>query len=122
MHSDPIDFGNLIALLLVAIASREVAHAIGPYAAIIVGAFAGAGYSLTRQPRKGIPGASWHIIIKVCGALVLAVPTAYLLQSSYSGARVAWTVAPIAFLIGFVDWDWAWKTAMRKVTPTRGKQ
>lgn len=121
MQSDPLDFASLVALLLVTVTSREVAHAIGPYAAITVGAFAGAGYALTRVPPMSTVRAGWYVIIRVCAALVLSVPAALYVQSTYPDLKAAWTLAPIAFCIGIVDWEWAWNLA-KKTTSLRFKK
>lgn len=125
MPAEPVDFGALVALLLVTVTSKEVAHAVGPYVAICVGAFAGAGFALTRsEVPMGVTKGSAYIVIRVFAALVLTVPIAVYLQGEYPAAKMTWTIAPIAFCIGWVDPKQAWEMLkkLRSVRLTAAKK
>lgn len=100
---EPIDFVAFVVAVLAMIASKEVAALVGPYAAIMVLACSGAalGLSLSSEEftaRKAI----FYVTLRVLLAVVLTIALAQALESVASWAKPKYTVAPLAFVIGYI--------------------
>ena len=102
MQSPP-DFLEFVLAIIAWIASREVAATVGPYAAIIVLACAGAALSLSgTQGQLKYTNALLYIGIRAMVAIVLTVTLAELLQKVVPWASPRYTLTPIAFAIGWI--------------------
>ena len=101
--SDPPDVVTFIVSVIALIASTEVAHLVGPYAAIVVLACAGAALSLSgHEDNLSRWGALFYIGIRVLVAVTLTVAIAELLQNVIPWAKPRATLVPLAFGIGWI--------------------
>lgn len=103
---DPLDVIALLVALLTFVTGREVAVLIGPYAAIMVAACAGAAVSLSGNDREmTVPRAIWYVTIRVLVAFTLTSALASALKNWLSW-NPAVTLIPLAFGIGWIrDYD-----------------
>lgn len=117
---EPNDFVALLVALLAFVTSREVAILIGPYAAIVVSASAGAALSLSGNARAmKLMEAAWYVTIRILAAVVLTVALAELLQSVAPWAKPRYTLIPLAFGFGWIrDYnairEWIGRTIIRR--------
>lgn len=100
---DPPDVVSLLIALVAIIASKEIAHLVGPYAAIVVLACAGASLSLSGSEEQ-FTGAKAivYIGVRVLVAVVLTVTLAELLQVAMPWLKPRYTLVPLAFGIGWI--------------------
>jgi len=100
---DPPDVVSLLIALVAIIASKEIAHLVGPYAAIVVLACAGASLSLSGSD-ENLSGfrAVLYIGVRVLVAVVLTVTLAELLQVAVPWLKPRYTLVPLAFGIGWI--------------------
>lgn len=100
---DPPDVVSLLIALVAIIASKEIAHLVGPYAAIVVLACAGASLSLSGSDEE-LTGfrAVVYIGVRVLVAVVLTVTLAELLQVAVPWLKPRYTLVPLAFGIGWI--------------------
>jgi len=100
---DPPDVVTLLIALVALIASKEIAHLVGPYAAIVVLAAAGASLSLSghEEEVKGVD-AFLYVSVRILVAVVLTVTMAELLQVAVPWLKPRYTLVPLAFGIGWV--------------------
>ena len=107
MPPEPLDLVSLLIAILAFIVSKEIATAVGPYAAIVVLACAGAALSLSGIERQfNFPKAVWYVSIRILVAVVLTVSLAELLQHFAPWAKPRYTLIPLAFGIGWIrDYD-----------------
>lgn len=100
---DPPDVVSLLVALVALIASKELAHLVGPYAAIVVLAAAGASLSLSGHDEE-ITGAQAfiYVSVRVLVAASLTVALAELLQLAVPWAKPRYTLVPLAFGIGWI--------------------
>lgn len=100
---EPIDFVAFVVAVLAMIASKEVAVLVGPYAAIMVLACAGSALSLSLSDQEfTLRQAVFYVTLRVLLAIVLTIALAQLLESVASWAKPKYTVAPLAFVIGYI--------------------
>jgi len=100
---EPIDFVAFVVAVLAMIASKEVAVLVGPYAAIMVLACAGSALSLSLSDQDfTLRQAVFYVTLRVLLAIVLTIALAQLLESVASWAKPKYTVAPLAFVIGYI--------------------
>lgn len=103
MQNEPLDIISLLMLVLATITSRELAQAVGPYAAIGITAWAGAMFSLTSCNKKMTNRqAAWYVAARIVLAVLLTVSLAEILHSLWPSARPRYTLPPLAFCIGWV--------------------
>lgn len=103
----PPDVVALLIALVALIASKEIAHLVGPYAAIIVLACAGAALALSGHEEE-VKGwdAVIYVAVRVLVAVVLTVTLAELAQFAFAWAKPRYTLIPLAFGIGWIrDYD-----------------
>jgi hypothetical protein len=107
MQPEPLDLVALLIVLLAFIVSKDVAIAVGPYAAICVLACAGAGVSLSGNDRKmELWEGCWYVGIRVILAVALTVGLAELLQKIAPWLAPRYTLIPLAFGLGWIrDYD-----------------
>ena len=107
MQNDPLDLVGILAVLLTFIASKEIATAVSPYAAIAVLACAGAALSLSgAEERIGGWKAIWFVFIRVVVAMSITISVAELLQNIWPWMKPRYSLSPIAFAIGCIrDFD-----------------
>ena len=83
MQPEPLDLVSLLIVLLAFIVSKDVAIAVGPYAAVGILACAGAGISLSGNDRQmSLPQACWYVSIRVLMAVSLTIGLAELFDKS----------------------------------------
>lgn len=101
--NEPTDLVNLFIALFAILVSKELALLIGPYAAIVVLACAGAALSLSGTEKElNAWQATWYVSIRVLAAVVLTVSFAELLQNFAPWAKPRYTLIPVAFGIGWI--------------------
>ena len=107
MPTEPLDLVSLLIALLAFIVSKDVAIAVGPYAAIVILACAGAGISLSGNDREmTFWQGCWYLTIRVVMAVSLTVGLAELLQKLAPWLVPRYTLIPVAFMIGWIrDYD-----------------
>jgi hypothetical protein len=123
MERDPADVVALLVALLAYVTSREVAHLLGPYAAIIVSASAGSALSLSATEK--VMARWWqpmsYIVIRVGVAMVLTVAIAELAHSQMPELQTRSLLVPLAFGIGWMsDYNAVMRwigAAIKKVIP-----
>lgn len=101
--NEPADLITLLVTLLAIIAGKEIAAILGPYAAIFLGACAGAALSLSANETEMKPlPAVVFVSVRVLVAVVLTVFLAEFLQYFRPEWKARILVVPIAFVIGFI--------------------
>ena len=100
---EPVDFVTLFIALFAMVTSLEVAHLVGPYAAIIVLAAAGAALALsTNKEEMRLIQAVWYICIRMILAISLTVALAEFMQAIAPILKPRYTLIPVAFGIGWI--------------------
>lgn len=108
MSQQPIaDIVGLAVFIAALIFSTEVAAVVGPYMVIVVAATLGASFKVARRDKSTRTSAVLFFLRVVGMAVILTVALAVALNSYRPDLSPRVTVAPIALLIGFVDWPWA---------------
>lgn len=101
--NEPVDVVSLLIALIAVIASKEVAHLVGPYAALVVLACAGSALSLSgNEEELTAMHAFRYVAVRVLVAVVLTVAIAELLQNVVPWAKPRYTLIPVAFGIGWI--------------------
>lgn len=100
---EPVDVVSLLVAIIAIIASKEVAHLVGPYAAICVLACAGSALALSGHEEELTNGkAIWFILVRVMVAVTLTVAVAEMLQNIVPWMKPRYTLVPLAFGIGWI--------------------
>ena len=100
---DPQDIVSVLIAIIAIIVSKEVAYLLGPYAAIIVLACAGASLALSgTEDDLNYGRAIIYIGVRVMLAIVLTVAIAELLENVIPWAKPRYTLVPLAFAIGWI--------------------
>jgi len=108
MNQQPVlDIVGLFVFIAALIFSSEVASVVGPYMVIVVGATLGASFKVARREKTTRTSAVLFFLRVVGMAVFLTVVLALILNSYRPDLSPRVTVAPIAILIGFIDWPWA---------------
>ncbi len=103
MDHTPLDFVALVIAIAGMLFSQEIARVVGPYAAIMVLACAGAALSLSISDEEfSTTKAVGYVTLRVLLALVLTISLAELLESVASWAKPKYTISPLAFAIGYI--------------------
>lgn len=120
MNPEPLDLIAALVALIALFTSKEIAQAIGPYAAIFVAACAGAAISISGNAKEmSAWEATWYVTARVLMAVVLTVTIAYIVKMK-AGWDVRHTVIPIAFVIGWIrNYELLREKLMKRIT--RGK-
>lgn len=109
MQNQPLDLVGVIVALLTFIVSKDVANTIGPYAAIVILAAAGAALSLSgseTEAGKFNVKAVWYVSVRIFLAVALTVVIAELLEKVVPWLQPRFSLSPIAFAIGWIrDYD-----------------
>lgn len=101
--NEPVDVVSLLIALIAVIASKEVAHLVGPYAALVVLACAGSALALSgHEEELTIAKAAWFVLVRVMIAVALTVAVAELLQNIVPWMKPRYTLVPLAFGIGWI--------------------
>lgn len=105
--NQPIDLVGLLIALLAFAFGKEMATVVGPYAAIVVLASAGAALSLSGHEEDFAPWrAAWYVTIRILLAVTLTVAVAELLEHFVPALVPRFTLVPLAFAIGWIrDYD-----------------
>jgi hypothetical protein len=105
MQIQPPDFLSFTVAVLALIVGNEVAYLVGPYAAIIALAFAGASLSLSSARRhRPLPLGNCvvYVSVRVLVAVVLTVALAEVFEYIFPSTRAQYIVIPLAFCIGWI--------------------
>ena len=106
MQGEPLDLVALLIALLAFIVSKDVADAVGPYAAIAILACAGAALSLSGTEESMSSRlnwkSAWFVAIRVLLAVAITVSIAEVLEHIVPWLKPRYSVSPIAFAIGWV--------------------
>lgn len=102
-----VDVVGLFVFIAAMIFSNEVAAVVGPYMVIVVAATLGASFKVARREKTTRASAVLFFLRVVGMAVILTVALALVLNSYRPDLSPRVTVAPIALLIGFIDWPWA---------------
>lgn len=103
MQNQPLDLVALVIALLAFIVSKDAAMTVGPYAAIVILACAGATLSLSGiEEQMGIMKSAVFITIRVIVAISATVFIAELVQWAVPRLEPRYTLSPIAFGIGWI--------------------
>jgi len=113
MSNQPIaDVVGLFVFIAALIFSSDVAAVVGPYMVIVVAATIGASFKVARREKSSRLGAFLFFLRVVGLAVMLTAGAAAMLAAYRPDLEPRVTVAPIALLIGFLDW----RVALSKVT------
>lgn len=108
MNQPPIaDIVGLAVFIAALLFSSEVAAVVGPYMVIVVAATLGASFKVARRDKSTRTSAVLFFLRVVGMAVVLTVGIAVALNAYRPDLSPRVTVAPIALLIGYIDWPWA---------------
>ena len=114
MNQQPVlDIVGLFVFIAALIFSSEVAAVVGPYMVIVVAATLGASFKVARREKTTRTSAVLFFLRVVGMAVILTVALALVLNSYRPDLSPRVTVAPIALLIGFIDWPWALSKIVR---------
>lgn len=102
MSADPLDLVGLLVAVFAFVVSKEIAATVGPYAAILVLACAGAAISLSGHEKMRARDACWYVTWRAFVAIAVTVMLAELVQIGFAQLKPRYTIAPIAFLIGWI--------------------
>lgn len=109
MQNQPLDLVGVIVALLTFIVSKDVANTVGPYAAIVILAAAGAALSLSgseTEAGKFNLKAIGYVGVRIFLAVSLTVVIAELLEKIVPWLQPRFSLSPIAFAIGWIrDYD-----------------
>lgn len=105
--NQPIDLVGLLIALLAFVFGKEMAAIVGPYAAIVILASAGAALSLSGHEEHFEPWrAAWYVAVRILIAVTLTVALAELVQHFVPALLPRFTLIPLAFAIGWIrDYD-----------------
>lgn len=88
---------------MAALTSKEIAHLVGPYAAMLVLAVAGSGLALSSNDKVMTAFESMrYVSVRVLLAVTLTVSVGELVQAVVPWAKLRYLILPIAFGIGMV--------------------
>ncbi|MDP9991954.1 hypothetical protein J2W28_000982 [Variovorax boronicumulans] len=105
MTQQPVaDIVALFTLIAALIFSNEVAGIVGPYMVIVVAATLGASFKVARREKSTRTSAVLFFLRVVGMAVIFTAGFAAALNAYRPDLSPRVTVAPIALLIGFVDW------------------
>ena len=103
VNNEPTDLITLLIALIAVLTGREIAQLVGPYAAIIVLACAGAGVALSKADHEMSNfQAGKYVSLRVLMAVCFTIAVAEFLQNYVPGIKPRYSLVPIAFLIGWV--------------------
>lgn len=116
MTQQPIaDIVGLAVFIAALIFSSDVAAVVGPYMVIVVAATLGASFKVARREKSTRTSAVLFFLRVVGMAVLLTAALAAVLNSYRPDLSPRVTVAPIALLIGFIDWPWALSKIVRAI-------
>lgn len=106
MPTDPVDLMGFLVALLLLVTSNEIAQAVGPMAAIIVAASAGAAISISghEQEMRALR-AMWYVTVRVMVAVALSSSVSWAIHKA-TGWDARTMLVPVAFGLGWIrDYD-----------------
>lgn len=104
--SQPIaDIVSLCIFIAALMFSSEVASVIGPYMVMVVAGAIGGSFALARRETSTRLDAVWFFVRVVGLAVLLTAGVATGISIWKPELKPSVTVAPIALLIGYVDWQ-----------------
>jgi len=99
-----VDVVGLFVLIAATVFSNEAAAAIGPYLVIVVASTIGASFKLSRKEKMSRTEAVFFFLRVVGLAVLLTAGAAHIANSYRPDIPVRVLIAPIALVIGYVDW------------------
>lgn len=101
---DPVTVAILLAGTVL---GPDLAHVIGPYAAILLASSTGAAWALGRRdPLHGWTSVVWYFSRINFTSLILTVPLTFLLIRTFGLEWANWMLVPVGLLIGGIGDDW----------------
>lgn len=119
MSNQPLDLASFIAAIFAVFVAPPLAHIMGVYTAIVIGAVFGAGLALVRSEPTTRRGAIGFGLLMTGVSVITTVGTAELINSFLGLESISPLLAPIALLIAAIGRDWprvmngAWRSALR---------
>jgi hypothetical protein len=102
----PLDIVTAAIALAGLVFAPAVAHAVGPYAVILLGAILGAAISAGLRPPDSRIGGATHMLIWVGLTVVLTVPASMVAVNYMPHVEVRWLLGPMAILIAGIGHQW----------------
>lgn len=103
-HTPVADAVGLFALIAAFAFSPEVAAVVGPYVLIATASVIGASFALARRPTSTRWGATFYFGRAVGLAILLTVVISAAVAARYPDFSERALLAPVALMIGFIDW------------------
>ena len=119
MPQHSLDLASFIAAIFGVLVTPQLAHVMGVYAAIIIGAVFGAGLALVRTSEMTRTGAFVFLVLMAGTSTITTVGVAEVINHWLKLETVNPLLAPVALLIAAVGKDWprvargAWSSARR---------
>lgn len=126
MNQPSLDLASFIAAIFAVFIAPPLAHVMGVYTAIIVGAVFGAGLALVRAKQMKRGAAVRFVLLMVGVSVVTTVGTAEFINHWLKFASVTPLLAPVALLIAAIGHDWpkfaaeAWRRMWRLAELMKG--
>lgn len=99
-----VDVVGLFVLIAATVFSNEAAAIVGPYLVIVVAAAIGASFKLSRKEKMTRVDAVFFFLRVVILAVLLTAGAAKIANSYRPDIPIRVLIAPIALMIGYVDW------------------
>jgi predicted membrane channel-forming protein YqfA (hemolysin III family) len=99
-----VDVVGLFVLIAATVFSNEAAAIVGPYLVIVVAAAIGASFKLSRKEKMTRTDAVFFFLRVVILAVLLTAGAAKIANSYRPDIPIRVLIAPIALMIGYVDW------------------
>lgn len=107
MPNNSLDLASFIAAVFTLFVTPQLAHFLGVYSAIFVGAVLGAGFALIRAPEMSRWKAAGYITLMAGAALITTVGIAEVINRWLKLDTINPLLAPLALIIAAVGHDWA---------------
>lgn len=99
---NPLDLVGLVIAVFASVTSRETAHAVGPYVAIIMLSLAGSIARVCSIETETRLDGFRELFGRAFVAVSVTVSVAMLLEHFFPALQARYTISPIAFMIGYV--------------------
>lgn len=99
-----VDVVGLFVLIAATVFSNDAAVIVGPYLVIVVAAAIGASFKLSRKEKMTRTDAVFFFMRVVGLAVLLTAGAAHIANSYRPDIPIRVLIAPIALIIGYVDW------------------
>lgn len=119
MQNQPLDLASFVAAVLAVFVAPPLAHFMGVYAAILIGAVFGAGLALARSDEMTRWRSVGFVLLMVGVSVVTTVGVAEVINRFLHLESISPLLAPVSLMIAAVGKDWArvfrgaWASARR---------